>query len=144
MSFLPTSVFYYVRNFTGGVPSPSERCSPLVLRSTNLFLAIGCAALFWKICSHLEPENSDKVTFLKAFALACYPLHWFFTFLYYTDVGSTTAVFAMYLASLKRSYWKSAMVSVRTYICTCMHTYMHAYVYLYLSIYPSFCIYLGR
>ncbi|KAH7442515.1 hypothetical protein KP509_03G092100 [Ceratopteris richardii] len=49
---------------------------------------------------------------LKALALSCHPLHWFFTFLFYTDVGSTTAVLATYFASLKRAYWISALMSL--------------------------------
>lgn len=47
---------------------------------------------------------------LHAVVLSLYPLHWFFTFLYYTDVASVTTVLAMYLASLKKNYWFSALV----------------------------------
>ncbi|KAH1039385.1 hypothetical protein J1N35_041128, partial [Gossypium stocksii] len=36
---------------------------------------------------------------------------WFFTFLYYTDVASLTAVLAMYLARLKKKYLFSALVN---------------------------------
>ena len=111
MSFVYASLLRFGRNCTEGVSFPSELCSTFVLRSINVCFSLICAVLFQQILLHLKSESSDKVTFLKAFALTCYPLHWFFTFLYYTDVGSTTAVFAMYLASLKRSYWMSAMVS---------------------------------
>ncbi|KAL5080271.1 hypothetical protein RYX36_008692 [Vicia faba] len=47
---------------------------------------------------------------LHAIVLSLYPLHWFFTFLYYTDVAFVTAVLAMYLASLEKNYWLSALV----------------------------------
>ncbi|KAL5080270.1 hypothetical protein RYX36_008691 [Vicia faba] len=47
---------------------------------------------------------------LHAIVLSLYPLHWFFTFLYYTDVASVTAVLAMYLASLEKNYWLSALI----------------------------------
>ena len=111
MTFFYTSLLRFGRNCTEGVSFPSELCSTFVLRSINVAFSLICAVLFRQILLHLESESSHKVTFLKVFALTCYPLHWFFTFLYYTDVGSTTAVFAMYLASLKKSYWMSAMVS---------------------------------
>jgi alpha-1,2-glucosyltransferase len=48
---------------------------------------------------------------LNAILVGLYPVHWFFTFLYYTDVASLTAVLAMYLACLKKNFWFSAMVS---------------------------------
>jgi hypothetical protein len=50
---------------------------------------------------------------LKAVALALYPPHFFFAFLFYTDVGSTAAVAAMYLAALRRKFGLAALVSYR-------------------------------
>ncbi|KAK7395307.1 hypothetical protein VNO78_15858 [Psophocarpus tetragonolobus] len=48
---------------------------------------------------------------LHAVVLSLYLLHCFFTFLYYTDVASVTAVLAMYLACLKKKFWFSTLVS---------------------------------
>lgn len=50
---------------------------------------------------------------MKAVALALYPPHFFFAFLFYTDVGSTAAVAAMYLAALRRKFHLAALVSCR-------------------------------
>jgi alpha-1,2-glucosyltransferase len=66
--------------------------------------------LVYEIITHLRPTLSERKATIIAVVLALYPLHWFFTFLYYTDVASLTAVLAMYLASLKKSYWFSALV----------------------------------
>jgi len=58
----------------------------------------------------LRPSIGQKKATIHAILIALYPVHWFFTFLYYTDVASVTAVLAMYLASVKRQYWFSALV----------------------------------
>lgn len=96
--------------FLGVASSLPELCSTAVLRSINVGLALVCSLLFSNIVRHLEPKKSEKNALWKAFLLSLYPLHWFFSFLYYTDVGSTTAVMAMYLAGLKRAYWISSLV----------------------------------
>lgn len=101
---LPAAKFLHV------TPSLLELCNPAVLRSVNLALLLLCSLLFFNIIRHLEPKRSERKALAKAFLLSLYPLHWFFAFLYYTDVGSTTAVMAMYLAGLKRAYWISSLV----------------------------------
>ncbi|XP_024538006.1 dol-P-Glc:Glc(2)Man(9)GlcNAc(2)-PP-Dol alpha-1,2-glucosyltransferase-like [Selaginella moellendorffii] len=89
-----------------------DLCTLNALRSINILLSLVCVCLFRSILLHLDPKVSEKALLLKSVVLALYPLHWFFTFLYYTDVGSTAAVMAMYLACLKRSYWISATLSI--------------------------------
>lgn len=88
----------------------SSICSAEILRSTNAFVAVICSVLIYDLLIQLRPTLDEKKATIYAILLASYPLHWFFTFLYYTDVASLTAVLAMYLASLKRKYWLSAMV----------------------------------
>lgn len=88
-----------------------DACSVGVLRSTNGILAVVCSVIVHGIITHLRPALDDKKATLYSVVLAMYPLHWFFTFLYYTDVASLTAVLAMYLACLKKSYWLSALVN---------------------------------
>lgn len=96
--------------FTRVAPSFSPACSIQILRSINGILAVLCSVLVYEIISHLRPNLDDKRAMIYAVILALYPLHWFFTFLYYTDVASLTAVLAMYLACLKKNYWLSALV----------------------------------
>ncbi|XP_059427953.1 dol-P-Glc:Glc(2)Man(9)GlcNAc(2)-PP-Dol alpha-1,2-glucosyltransferase [Corylus avellana] len=88
----------------------SEVCTTAILRSVNGVLALLCSILVYEIITHLRPTLSERKATIIAVVLALYPLHWFFTFLYYTDVASLTAVLAMYLASLKKSYWFSALL----------------------------------
>ncbi|XP_076957610.1 dol-P-Glc:Glc(2)Man(9)GlcNAc(2)-PP-Dol alpha-1,2-glucosyltransferase-like [Bidens hawaiensis] len=85
-------------------------CSTPVLRSTNGLLAVVCSILVHDIIKHLKPALGDKKTTLCTVVLALYPLHWFFTFLYYTDVASLTIVLAMYLMCLKKNYECSALL----------------------------------
>ncbi|KAK6942960.1 Alpha-2-glucosyltransferase Alg10 [Dillenia turbinata] len=92
------------------ISSFSEVCSIPILRSVNVVLAVTCSIIVYDIVNHLRPTLDDKRATLCAVVLALYPLHWFFTFLYYTDVASLTAVLAMYLASLKKKHLFSALL----------------------------------
>ncbi|CAD5330590.1 unnamed protein product [Arabidopsis thaliana] len=87
----------------------SEACSTSVLRSTNAVSAVLCGVLVYEIIRFLGPNLSDRKATFMALVMSLYPLHWFFTFLYYTDVASLTAVLAMYLTCLKRRYVLSAL-----------------------------------
>ncbi|KAL6138722.1 hypothetical protein ACLB2K_064001 [Fragaria x ananassa] len=88
----------------------SEGCSTAILRSTNGVLAVICSVLVYEIIRHLRPNLDERKASLFAVVLAMYPLHWFFTFLYYTDVASLAAVLAMYRVCLKKKYWFSALL----------------------------------
>eukprot|EP00250_Pteridium_aquilinum_P009654 c18831_g1_i1 orf=472-1998(+) len=114
--YLVTYIYTSILSFGGaaleGAIFWSGTCSIAVLRHVNVLFSIICAVLFREITLHLEPDKGAIVASLKAFALSCYPLHWFFTFLFYTDVGSTTAVLAMYLACLKQAYWTSSLLGL--------------------------------
>ncbi|KAJ0235079.1 Dol-P-Glc:Glc(2)Man(9)GlcNAc(2)-PP-Dol alpha-1,2-glucosyltransferase [Hirschfeldia incana] len=87
----------------------SEACSTSVLRSTNAVFAVLCGVLVFEIIKLLGPNLSDRKATLMALVMTLYPLHWFFNFLYYTDVASLTAFLAMYLASLRKRYFLSAL-----------------------------------
>ncbi|KAJ6699601.1 ALPHA-12-GLUCOSYLTRANSFERASE ALG10 [Salix purpurea] len=88
----------------------SELCSTPILRSVNGVLAILCSVIVYEIITLLRPNIDERKATIFAVVLALYPLHWFFTFLYYTDVASLTTVLAMYLACLKKKYHLSALL----------------------------------
>ncbi|KAG2262378.1 hypothetical protein Bca52824_069457 [Brassica carinata] len=87
----------------------SEACTTSILRSTNAVFAVLCGVLVYEIIRFLGPSLSDRKATLMALVVSLYPLHWFFTFLYYTDVASLTAFLAMYLACLRKRYFLSAL-----------------------------------
>lgn len=91
-------------------PSFSVVCTTVILRSVNGVLAALCSIIVYEIITHLRPTLREREATIYAVVLALYPLHWFFSFLYYTDVASVTAVLAMYLTCLKKRYWFSALV----------------------------------
>ncbi|XP_057778912.1 dol-P-Glc:Glc(2)Man(9)GlcNAc(2)-PP-Dol alpha-1,2-glucosyltransferase isoform X2 [Salvia miltiorrhiza] len=88
----------------------SDSCSTSILRLTNGVLAVVCSILVYEIIIHLRPSLDDKKATFRAVVLSLYPLHWFFSFLYYTDVASLTAVLAMYLLVLKKKYIFSSLL----------------------------------
>ncbi|EPS62705.1 hypothetical protein M569_12083, partial [Genlisea aurea] len=92
------------------VLSFSELCSTSALRFTNSVMAVICGILIFEIMSVLSPSLGDEKRTFRALVLSLYPLHWFFTFLYYTDVASLTAVLAMYLLALKHKYFFSSLI----------------------------------
>ncbi|PON38565.1 Alpha-2-glucosyltransferase Alg [Parasponia andersonii] len=97
-------------SYIKGASSIAEVCSPVILRSVNGVLAVVCSILVYEIITQLRPALDDRKATFYAVVLAMYPLHWFFTFLYYTDVASLTAVLAMYLACLRKNYWFSGLL----------------------------------
>ncbi|GAB2230144.1 hypothetical protein Drorol1_Dr00014401 [Drosera rotundifolia] len=88
----------------------ADSCSTALLRSLNGVLAVLSSILIYDIMVQLSPQLDRRKATFFAVALALYPLHWFFTFLYYTDVASMTLFLAMYLACLKKNYWFSALL----------------------------------
>ncbi|KAA8516433.1 hypothetical protein F0562_016726 [Nyssa sinensis] len=95
---------------TQAASSFSDVCSSTILRSTNGVLAVICSILVYEMITSLRPGLDERKATLYAVVLALYPLHWFFSFLYYTDVASVTVVLAMYLACLKKKYLFSALL----------------------------------
>jgi len=84
-------------------------CSTAALRSTNVIMAMVCAVLFHDLLLCIRPGIGERKATTYAILVALYPVHWFFSFLYYTDVASLAAVLAMYLFCLKKKFWISAM-----------------------------------
>ncbi|XVE76362.1 hypothetical protein DITRI_Ditri12bG0166200 [Diplodiscus trichospermus] len=110
LSLVHVAALFPGKYFVQLASSFPEVCSAAVLRSVNGVLAVLCSVLVHEIITHLRPALDDRKATLFVVVLALYPLHWFFTFLYYTDVASLTAVLAMYLACLKRKYIFSALL----------------------------------
>ncbi|CAM0903928.1 unnamed protein product [Alopecurus aequalis] len=84
-------------------------CTTALLRSTNVIMAMVCGILIHDLLLCIKPGLDKTKATAYAILLALYPVHWFFTFLYYTDVASLAAVLAMYLFCLKKRFWVSAM-----------------------------------
>ncbi|KAL4440524.1 hypothetical protein ABPG75_003525 [Micractinium tetrahymenae] len=79
---------------------PAQPCSTTALRSVNLLFATACLPLFYGTAQALDASRSQAQLLLMTAACFLFPLHFFFTFLYYTDVPSLFSVLAAYLAAV--------------------------------------------
>ena len=69
-----------------GADAPAAAvCNPSVLRSINLCFGLGTLVLLFCLLRRRMPAGKAGA---QALQLALYPPHFFFTFLYYTDVAS--------------------------------------------------------
>ncbi|OBZ89060.1 Dol-P-Glc:Glc(2)Man(9)GlcNAc(2)-PP-Dol alpha-1,2-glucosyltransferase [Choanephora cucurbitarum] len=80
-----------------------DLCTVTALRFTNLLFSVGLYYVLVQLVS-LKTNKNDKQTQLYALALAWFPVHFFYNFVYYTDPGSTFFVLLSYLLVKKRCY----------------------------------------
>lgn len=88
-------------------------CSLYHLRSVNLLFAFGNLYLCNAILNKLNFGQKNFGFWHSAFnalTLSQFPLLYFFTFLYYTDAGSTFAILLSYLLALHGSHFLAAVI----------------------------------
>ncbi|KAK3101719.1 hypothetical protein FSP39_005801 [Pinctada imbricata] len=102
----------YVTNLSTGA-----LCSTFNLRAVNVLFCTGNLYLIY--CIHQFLHNNDKdektpklTTTLTSLTLGIFPVLYFFTFLYYTDPGSTFFVLMMYLFHLHKYKFISAIAGI--------------------------------
>lgn len=71
-------------------------CSTMVLRSTNLALGLFAFLMVHRLLENLHGHGPGHL--LHTWVLSLFPLHFFYIFLFYTDVGSTAFLMSTYLA----------------------------------------------
>jgi hypothetical protein len=81
-----------------------------MLRATNIAFATGILVVVSRLLKLLHPGTDSTRLILYALALGCFPVSMFYTFLYYTDSGSTFFVLLSYLLSKQRRYIMSGLV----------------------------------
>ncbi|GAB4813957.1 hypothetical protein N2152v2_001003 [Parachlorella kessleri] len=80
-----------------------DECSTAVLRAVSSVFAVACGPLLYLLNKAINPGcSSDVQATLFALACALFPLHYFYAFLYYTDVPSLFFTLAAYLATKQR------------------------------------------
>lgn len=86
---------------------------------SGVFLQIGLhlmsILIFCLIRLYFVLQKSTRMTALdklQGFTLALFPLNYFFSFLFYTDPGSTMLVLASYLANLQSKHKISAFLGL--------------------------------
>ena len=94
-----------------GTASATRACGLSMLRGLNSVLAIATIYVLAALLRELHPSMTPLRALLGACALGALPTHFFFSFVWYTDVGSLFLVLVAYLMALRRCYWTSAAVS---------------------------------
>jgi alpha-1,2-glucosyltransferase len=95
-------------------PLHGALCSLEVLRSLNLLFCLGNYFLFYAITRLLHPSFSSPAS--KALLMAIFPPLFFFSFLFYTDVGSTFFVLLMYYLSLRSRHSWAALAGLFAFL----------------------------
>ncbi|XP_025106484.1 putative Dol-P-Glc:Glc(2)Man(9)GlcNAc(2)-PP-Dol alpha-1,2-glucosyltransferase isoform X6 [Pomacea canaliculata] len=88
----------------------ASSCTPLLLRSTNILFSVGNLYLLYLTTYklHYNKKNGGSVV-LTALTLATFPVLYFFTWLYYTDAGSTFFSLLTYLCVLHKRHRSAAV-----------------------------------
>jgi alpha-1,2-glucosyltransferase len=87
-----------------------DLCTTAILRGTNIIFATGILVVLSKLLKVLHPGIDSTRLSLYALALGYFPVSLFYTFLYYTDTGSTFFVLLSYLLAKQRRYQSSGLV----------------------------------
>jgi alpha-1,2-glucosyltransferase len=87
-----------------------DLCTTSILRGSNIIFATGILVVLSKLLKVLHPGIDSMRSNLYALALGCLPVSLFYTFLYYTDTGSTFFVLLSYLLAKQRRYFGSGLV----------------------------------
>ncbi|KAM8974025.1 dol-P-Glc:Glc(2)Man(9)GlcNAc(2)-PP-Dol alpha-1,2-glucosyltransferase [Pelodytes ibericus] len=87
-------------------------CSPGMLRFVNLLFSLGTLYLLYLILFkiHYKHKVSSSRRILSTLSLYTFPTLYFFTFLYYTDSGSTFFVLFTYLMCLYGNHKSAALL----------------------------------
>ncbi|CAG8536287.1 5560_t:CDS:2 [Paraglomus occultum] len=94
--------------------SPSIFCSTQFLRMTSLLFTIMISYLLPHLLHSLHPSVSPYSlrTIMESIVISSFPVLWFYSFLYYTDTGSTFFVLAGYYLERVGKYGPSAMTNI--------------------------------
>jgi len=88
------------------------RCTPSLLRSVNAWgVAVLIPAFVYNILGYIHPRKRRLEAVHEAINVALFPLLWFFSGLFYTDVYSTVWVLWSYLAWLRGCVGCSSIIA---------------------------------
>jgi hypothetical protein len=111
-----TWLFFSSYLFSSSILTPisqwlqQDLCTTAILRGTNIIFATGILVVLSKLLKVLHPGTDSMRLSLYALALGSFPVSLFYTFLYYTDTGSTFFVLLSFLLAKQRRYLSSGLV----------------------------------
>ncbi|KAG9062105.1 glucosyltransferase [Linnemannia hyalina] len=86
-------------------------CSTFFLRLTNLSYPFIILFTVASLLKSIHPHLTRQERLNSAAVIICFPILWFFNFLYYTDGGSSAFILLSWLAAKKRHHLLSALGS---------------------------------
>ncbi|KAM4675636.1 dol-P-Glc:Glc(2)Man(9)GlcNAc(2)-PP-Dol alpha-1,2-glucosyltransferase [Discoglossus pictus] len=89
-------------------------CSPGMLRFINLLFSLGNLYIMYLLLCRINYKNkvSSLKRILSTLTLYMFPILYFFTFLYYTDTGSTFFILFTYLMCLYGNHKSAALLGI--------------------------------
>ncbi|CAF4543089.1 unnamed protein product [Rotaria sp. Silwood1] len=87
------------------------QCSLGLARFTNVIFMLALPFIFMKYLKKIKKED-EQTSMLSALCISCHPLIYFFTFLYYTDVGSLFFAMVSLTTHVYHYHLWSAMFSI--------------------------------
>ncbi|KAL4520856.1 hypothetical protein Ndes2526B_g00042 [Nannochloris sp. 'desiccata'] len=71
---------------------------------TQRYFNVACVPIFYHLAAATDPKRTKNQLIMMTLVCCLYPLHFFYTFLYYTDVASTFFTLSAWLAARKQRY----------------------------------------
>jgi alpha-1,2-glucosyltransferase len=108
------------------------KCTLPMLRLTPLLSLLVLPLVLTRLIlinKRIRPTESMFVASPEAIVVACFPIAWFFGFLYYTEVPSLVAVLWMVLAARQGKHWEAALAGALS--CTFRQTNVVWALYAY-------------
>lgn len=96
-------------------------CSVFLLRLTNFSYTFIILFTVSSLLKTIHPHLTRQERLNSAAVIICFPVLWFFNFLYYTDGGSSAFILLSWLAAKKRHHFFSALVSTYSSANTAFH-----------------------
>ncbi|CAF2512695.1 unnamed protein product [Rotaria sp. Silwood2] len=109
--YLMTHLFETVLNSLQILDKTFGQCSLGLARFTNVIFMLTLPFIFMKYLKKVKKED-EQTSMFSAICISCHPLIYFFTFLYYTDVGSLFFAMVSLTTHVYHYHLCSAMFSI--------------------------------
>ncbi|CAF3813686.1 unnamed protein product [Rotaria sordida] len=109
--YIMTHLFEMILNSLQILDKTFGQCSLGLARFTNVIFMLALPFIFMKYLEKIKKEDK-QTSMLSAICISCHPLIYFFTFLYYTDVGSLFFAMVSLTIHVYHYYLWSAMFSI--------------------------------
>jgi alpha-1,2-glucosyltransferase len=89
------------------------RCTVPILRLTNCVLLVALPPAISYLLAAIRRQNPPRSVIqptTESIVISCFPVVWFFAFLYYTELGSVLTVLVTVYAAMRGHHWAAGLV----------------------------------